>query len=135
MSQIELLLKKVEGLPPDYMAQIFDFIDHLKHKVSPVEKASCPERYKAVEELEGLGRQADSAASVSIKTDPERYPWEAAIGKYKDCKFSTEELLKERARDLLREEAKIFRKITPETLEIAAKRGVSPAELGLGEFV
>jgi hypothetical protein len=30
MSQTELLLKKVEGLSPDYMAQIFDFIDQLK---------------------------------------------------------------------------------------------------------
>jgi hypothetical protein len=32
MSETELLLKKVAGLPPDYMAQIFDFIDQLKQK-------------------------------------------------------------------------------------------------------
>jgi hypothetical protein len=112
MSQTELLLKEIEGLPPDCMAQIFDFIDHLKHNASPVKKAPDPEQYRAIEELEGLGKRMGSAAPVSIKTDPERYPWEAAIGKYKDCKFSTEELLKERVRDLLREEAKIFRKIT-----------------------
>ncbi|MDR2054045.1 MAG: hypothetical protein LBP80_11590 [Treponema sp.] len=41
MSQIELLLKKVEGLSPDYMAQIFDFIDHLKHKTPPAEQTSA----------------------------------------------------------------------------------------------
>jgi hypothetical protein len=35
MSQTELLLKKVEGLSPAYMAQIFDFIDQLTHKAPP----------------------------------------------------------------------------------------------------
>ena len=37
MSQTELLLKEVEGLSPDYMAQVFDFINQLKHKAPPVE--------------------------------------------------------------------------------------------------
>ncbi|MHC6203102.1 hypothetical protein ACYULU_07895 [Breznakiellaceae bacterium SP9] len=32
MSQTDLLLEKVEGLSPDYMTQIFDFIDQLKHR-------------------------------------------------------------------------------------------------------
>ncbi|WP_041611040.1 hypothetical protein [Treponema primitia] len=32
MSDIELLLKKIEGLPPAYIAQVFDFIDQLTHK-------------------------------------------------------------------------------------------------------
>ena len=41
MSQTELLLKKVEGLPPDYLAQIFDFIDHLKHTIPPAETAAA----------------------------------------------------------------------------------------------
>jgi hypothetical protein len=81
MSQIELLLKKVEGLPPEYMDEVIDFIDHLKHK------APCPERYKTVEELEGLGRQAGSAAPVSIKTDPERYPWEPPQGNTRTASF------------------------------------------------
>jgi hypothetical protein len=36
MSNTELLLKKVEGLPPNSMTQIFDFIDQLKHKAAPV---------------------------------------------------------------------------------------------------
>jgi ABC-type branched-subunit amino acid transport system ATPase component len=38
MSNTELLLKKVEGLPPSYMTQIFDFIDQLKNKAPPVEQ-------------------------------------------------------------------------------------------------
>jgi hypothetical protein len=80
-------------------------------------------------------RETESTAPVIVETDVKRYPWEASIGMFKDAKFSTEELFKERARDLLREEAKLFRKISPEALEKAAKRGVTPAELGLEEFV
>ena len=63
------------------------------------------------------------------------YAWRKLRGMFTDSGFSTEELFKERARDLLREEAKLFRKISPEALETAAKRGVTPAELGLEEFV
>jgi hypothetical protein len=40
MSNTELLLKEIEGLPPDCMPQILDFIDHLKHTVPPVENVS-----------------------------------------------------------------------------------------------
>jgi hypothetical protein len=80
-------------------------------------------------------RETEPTAPVFVETDVEKYPWEASIGLFKDAKFSTDELLKERARDLLREEAKLFRKISPEALTIAAKHGVTPAELGLGEFV
>ncbi|GHU67552.1 hypothetical protein FACS189447_09810 [Spirochaetia bacterium] len=43
MSDTELLLKKVEGLPAGYMAQIFDFIDQLKHKVPPTGKTAASE--------------------------------------------------------------------------------------------
>ncbi|GHU48953.1 hypothetical protein FACS1894200_06910 [Spirochaetia bacterium] len=42
MSQTELLLKEVEGLSTDYMAQIFDFINQLKHRTPPAEKAAVP---------------------------------------------------------------------------------------------
>ncbi|GHV89717.1 hypothetical protein AGMMS50268_02200 [Spirochaetia bacterium] len=38
MSDAELLLKEIEGLPPDYVAQIFDFVDQLKHKALPLEQ-------------------------------------------------------------------------------------------------
>jgi hypothetical protein len=51
MSNTELLLKEIEGLPPDYMAQIFDFIDQLKHKASPVEKAAAAKVQKPVETM------------------------------------------------------------------------------------
>jgi hypothetical protein len=67
------------------------------------------------------------------KKDP--YAWRKLRGKYKDINVSSEEIFKERARDLLMEEAKFFGKISPEALEKAAKRGVTPAELGLEEFV
>ncbi|GHU67560.1 hypothetical protein FACS189447_09830 [Spirochaetia bacterium] len=78
------------------------------------------------------GKTVSPAAPIA---DIEKYPWEGLIGMFKDAKFSSEDLLKERARDLLREEAKIFRKISPEAIEKAARRGVTPKELGLGEFV
>jgi hypothetical protein len=38
MSDTELLLKEIEGLPPDYVAQIFDFVDQLKHTAPLVEQ-------------------------------------------------------------------------------------------------
>jgi hypothetical protein len=41
MSQIELLLKKVEGLPPEYMDEVIDFAGYLKHKASQT-KDLCP---------------------------------------------------------------------------------------------
>jgi hypothetical protein len=75
------------------------------------------------------------AASTPEPIEDDPYAWRKLRGMFKDSKFSTEELFKERARDLLLEEAKLFRKISPEALEIAAKRGVTPAELGLEEFV
>ncbi|GHU51096.1 hypothetical protein FACS1894200_10970 [Spirochaetia bacterium] len=72
---------------------------------------------------------------TASETELEKYPWESAIGMFKGAGFSTEELFKERARDLLCEEAMLFHKISKEALEAAAKQGVSPAELGLEEFV
>ena len=71
--------------------------------------------------------------SKEADTDP--YSWRKLRGMFADSKFSTEELFKERVRDLLREEAKLFRKISPEALAMAAQRGVTPSELGLEEFV
>jgi hypothetical protein len=67
------------------------------------------------------------------KKDP--YAWRTLRGMGTGSKWTTEELFKERARDLLMEEAKLFGKISPEALEKAAKRGVTPAELGLEEYV
>jgi hypothetical protein len=80
-------------------------------------------------------RCTEPTAPVSVERDLEKYPWEASIGMFKDAHFSSEELFRERSRDLLREEAKLFRRISPEALEQAAKHGVTPEELGLGEFV
>ena len=39
MSAAEMLLKKIEGLSPDYMAQVYAFIDQLTHAAPSVEDA------------------------------------------------------------------------------------------------
>ncbi|GHT74457.1 hypothetical protein FACS1894124_4370 [Spirochaetia bacterium] len=52
MSNAELLLKKVEGLSPEYMATIFDFIDQLKHKAPPAKKIPTASRYDRFLEME-----------------------------------------------------------------------------------
>jgi hypothetical protein len=41
MSQTELLLKEIAGLPPDYMDEVIDFVGYLKHKASQA-KDECP---------------------------------------------------------------------------------------------
>jgi hypothetical protein len=41
MSQTELLLKEIEGLPDFYMSEILDFVGYLKHK-TPHTKDKCP---------------------------------------------------------------------------------------------
>jgi hypothetical protein len=46
MSDAELLLKKVEGLPPGSMARIFEFIDQLAHPGFGMDDAEF-ERHKA----------------------------------------------------------------------------------------
>jgi hypothetical protein len=42
MSDTAMLLKEIEGLPPDYVTKIFDFINQLKHEDTPVEKTFSP---------------------------------------------------------------------------------------------
>ncbi|MHC6202019.1 hypothetical protein ACYULU_02345 [Breznakiellaceae bacterium SP9] len=64
MSDTELLLKKVEGLSPAYMAQIFNFIDQLTYKVNPAQESSNTNRYKAIDDLEGLGKRMGSTLTV-----------------------------------------------------------------------
>ncbi|GHU63084.1 hypothetical protein FACS189445_6310 [Spirochaetia bacterium] len=39
MSNAELLMKEIEGLPADYMGEVLDFVGYLKHKAPPVLKA------------------------------------------------------------------------------------------------
>ena len=67
MSNTELLLKKVEGIPPDYMPQIFDFIDQLKYQAPPLEKVrgsklTHEEFAKDLAEIRRLGK--DSTLTV-----------------------------------------------------------------------
>lgn len=39
MSNAELLLKEIEGLPPAAVARVIDFASHLKHQAPPAEKS------------------------------------------------------------------------------------------------
>lgn len=39
MSNTELLLKEIEGLPANYMGEVLDFVGYLRHKASPAEQA------------------------------------------------------------------------------------------------
>jgi hypothetical protein len=52
MSDAELLLKEIEGLPVNYMGEILDFVGYLKHKAPPVTKAPVVNPYKAAEQEE-----------------------------------------------------------------------------------
>jgi hypothetical protein len=69
MSDTELLLKEIEGLPPDYVAQIFDFIDQLKHKFPPVEKTkepACAGEAIWVNPLKGRGKALGSKLTLDV---------------------------------------------------------------------
>ena len=74
MSQTDLLLEKVEGLSPDYMSQILDFIDQLKHKPLPaVQEAAAektPRRYepKPFPTIEELKAEAHAKYLKRIET-------------------------------------------------------------------
>jgi hypothetical protein len=39
MSNTELLLKEIEGLPAHYMGEVLDFVGYLKHKAPPTDGA------------------------------------------------------------------------------------------------
>jgi hypothetical protein len=41
MSQTELLMKEIEGLPPQYVGEVIDFVGYLKHKAAQTED-ECP---------------------------------------------------------------------------------------------
>ncbi|MDR1419732.1 MAG: DUF2281 domain-containing protein [Treponema sp.] len=64
MSQTELLMKEIESLPPHHLGEVIDFVGYLKHKIALIERDSGPDRYKAIEELEGLGKRMGSALTV-----------------------------------------------------------------------
>jgi hypothetical protein len=41
MSQTELLMKEIEGLPAGYISEVIDFVGYLKHKAAQTEN-KCP---------------------------------------------------------------------------------------------
>ncbi|GHU52228.1 hypothetical protein FACS1894200_12760 [Spirochaetia bacterium] len=74
MSQTDLLLEKVDGLSPDYMSQIFDFIDQLKRKAPPSAQVAAvekpPRRYesKPFPTIEELKAEAHAKYLKRIET-------------------------------------------------------------------
>jgi hypothetical protein len=97
MSDTELLLKKVEGFPPDYMAQIFDFIDQLSHKATPtVNDISKPNKFDIAAQSLGYKDHLDylrantpttieeaKAEAARKLNDPNRKPFSRHFGAVK----------------------------------------------------
>ncbi|GHV76803.1 hypothetical protein AGMMS49942_16240 [Spirochaetia bacterium] len=82
MSDAELLLKEIEGLPPDYVARIFDFVDQLKHNALPLEqKGSRGKKPPLAQTTEAL--------------------WELC----KDASLTVDNFIEERHKEAKREEA------------------------------
>ncbi|GHV74569.1 hypothetical protein AGMMS49940_18710 [Spirochaetia bacterium] len=58
MSETELLLKEIEGLPPGYLGKILDFVDYLKHNTP---RCPGPAEKKLSERFAGALRLSDGA--------------------------------------------------------------------------
>ncbi|GHV77719.1 hypothetical protein AGMMS49942_25400 [Spirochaetia bacterium] len=58
MSETELLLKEIEGLPPGYLGKILDFVGHLKHNTP---RRPVPAEKKLSERFAGALRLSDGA--------------------------------------------------------------------------
>jgi hypothetical protein len=70
MSQTELLIKEIEGLPAAYMEEVIDFVGYLKRKTAPPPERINPpagraeNAYRAIEELEGFGLACGSTLTL-----------------------------------------------------------------------
>jgi hypothetical protein len=85
MSDTELLLKEIEGLPASYMGEILDFVNYLKHKNSSAMEFSRVPRSKlelppALDPEEALKEAARRSA------DPNRKPISRHFGCLKNSK-------------------------------------------------
>jgi hypothetical protein len=58
MSNTELLLKEIEGLPANYIEELIDFAVYLKHKALPAKKESAASAW--VNPLKGRARAMGS---------------------------------------------------------------------------
>jgi hypothetical protein len=74
MSQTELLLKEIEGLPPDCMDEVIDFAGYLKHKVSRT-KGECPlcAEYKHVPNEETIAAIEEGRAMMRGEIPANRF--------------------------------------------------------------
>jgi hypothetical protein len=65
MSETELLLKEIEGLPASYIGEILDFVGYLKHKTplpgKNTDKRPGPAEKKLSERFVGALRLSDDA--------------------------------------------------------------------------
>jgi hypothetical protein len=69
MSNTELLLKEIEGLPAHYMGEILDFVGYLKHKAPPVEKTkepACAGETAWVNPLKGRAKALGSKLTLDV---------------------------------------------------------------------
>lgn len=82
MSNTELLLKEIEGLPANYMGEVIDFVGYLKHKDLQVEQ----------KEIRG-------------KKPPLAQTTEALWELCKDASLTVDSFLEERHKEAVREEA------------------------------
>ncbi|GHV23415.1 hypothetical protein FACS189494_11400 [Spirochaetia bacterium] len=68
MSNTELLLKEIEGLPANYMGEILDFVSYLKHKAPKMDAPAGSRRIDP--ELAAIVEEAEKRAERE-QTDPE----------------------------------------------------------------
>jgi hypothetical protein len=87
MSNAELLLKEIEGLPPESMGEVLDFVGYIKHKALPAER-----------KLHITKLFSDMKPSLTPEEDRDRIQALCA-----GSKFTVDALLEERRRDLERE--------------------------------
>jgi hypothetical protein len=80
MSDTEVLMQEIKTLPPDYVAEVLKFIDHLKQGESPTPRHSSPLLPPAYSPREALRVAAEKAA------DPNRKPVSYYRGCLKDSK-------------------------------------------------
>jgi hypothetical protein len=81
MSNTELLFKEIEGLPPDYVGEILDFVGYLKHKAAPV-NVEPQKTFKPMPTIEELKREAEERAARERETGYN--PFEGLKGCMKD---------------------------------------------------
>jgi hypothetical protein len=66
MSDAELLMKEIDGLPANYMGEILDFVGYLKHKALPMVNASTTARHEEFAKNLAEIRELCKGSSVTV---------------------------------------------------------------------